>query len=88
MLILYSDFFLDDSIGIFMRYPCMKIMSVFHIILKFSINPYFCRFNRIILSRLKKKKKIKKNTYGKIKNIFFGVGFGYPSDVVTVRSRS
>ena len=33
MLILYSDLFLDASIGIFMRYPCLKIMSVFHITL-------------------------------------------------------
>ena len=33
MLILYSVFF-NDSIGIFMKYPCLKIMSVFHITLK------------------------------------------------------
>ena len=33
MLILYSDFYLGDSIGIFMRYPCLKIMSVFRITL-------------------------------------------------------
>ena len=35
MLILYSVFFFffNDSIGIFMRYPCLKIMSVFHITL-------------------------------------------------------
>ena len=33
MLILYSVFF-NDSIGIFMRYPCLKIMSVFHITLR------------------------------------------------------
>ena len=26
-------FFFDDSIGIFMRYPCFKIMSVFDITL-------------------------------------------------------
>ena len=32
MLILYSVFF-NDAIGIFMRYPCLKIMSVFHITL-------------------------------------------------------
>ena len=30
--ILKSVFF-NDSIGIFMRYPCLKIMSVFHITL-------------------------------------------------------
>ena len=29
LLILYSVFFCNDSIGIFMRYPCLKIMSVF-----------------------------------------------------------
>ena len=28
MLILYSDFFFsDDSIGIFMRYPCLKVVN-------------------------------------------------------------
>ena len=37
MLILYS-FFLNDSIGIFMRYPCLKIMSVFHITLTPTIS--------------------------------------------------
>ena len=36
MLILYSVFFLNDSIGIFMRYPSLKIMSVFHITLNFT----------------------------------------------------
>ena len=33
MLILYSVFLWNDSIGIFMRYPCLKIMSIFHITL-------------------------------------------------------
>ena len=33
MLILYTDFFFDDFIGICMRYPRLKIMSVFNITL-------------------------------------------------------
>ena len=36
MLILYSVFFWNDSIGIFMRYSCLKIMSVFHITLRLT----------------------------------------------------
>ena len=36
MLILYSVFF-NDSIGIFIRYPCLKIMSVFDITLNYDI---------------------------------------------------
>ena len=31
----YTEFFFNDSIGIFMIYPCLKIMSVFHITLNF-----------------------------------------------------
>ena len=33
MLLLYSVFFFNDSIDIIVRYPCLKIMSVFHITL-------------------------------------------------------
>ena len=33
-LIIEKDPFTDDSIGIFMRYSCLKIMSVFHITLR------------------------------------------------------
>ena len=34
-------FFFDDSIGFFMRYPCLKIMSVFHI----TLNGKLCFFS-------------------------------------------
>ena len=33
----YIQIFLDNSIGIFMRYPCLKIMSVFHITLNDNV---------------------------------------------------
>ena len=38
MLVLYSVCYFNDSIGIFMRYLCLKIMSVFHITLMKAIN--------------------------------------------------
>ena len=53
MLILYSDFFLDDSIGIFMRYPCLKIMSVFHITLKTNIGLQNCSGKHLCFSPAK-----------------------------------
>ena len=36
-----SFFFWNGSIGIFMRYPCLKIMSVFHITLTVSLRNYY-----------------------------------------------
>ena len=47
--------------------------------LKLPINPYFCRPNRIILSRLKKGKK----NIEKSKIFFYGAEPGYLSEVVT-----
>ena len=45
-LTLYADFLLNDSIGIFMRYPCLKIISVFHITL--TSPTYYFRYVKAV----------------------------------------
>ena len=48
MLILYSELFSDDSICIFMRYPCLKIMSVFNI----TLGSLIISFSSVFMSEI------------------------------------